>query len=966
MRYISTIIIFSFLFITVSAQSKGAASTRKKIDSFLREYKTDTNKKTSRLVSYQENSRTKTVVIKATESLGNTLFRPKIVESLKSDLRKLLPAKIRNYKIKIYAGGYDIEELIPNVHKSSYADAKRQTEKIVHKDESWVTNVSKPYKIEKGLSGRHLAVGQSHGKYYKNEEGIWKWQRPNLFCTNEDIFTQSFVLQYVHPMLENAGAIIYTPRERDIQRNQSVVDNDDYDEVYKEKNSEECKWIYAPKRGYSNDKKVFVDGENPFSYGSVRMVRAERKGSDNVAYAQYSPEIPEEGEYAVYVSYQTVEKSVNDARYTVFHKGGKTEFKVNQRMGGSTWVYLGTFYFDKGRNPNSMVMVSNESDCENGYISTDAVRFGGGMCCVEREGKLSGLPKYLEGARYYALWSGFPLETYSEFEGQNDYSDDVAARSKSINYLCGGSVYNPSNEGLKVPIELSVSVHSDAGYSKIDNLIGTLGICTTNHNDGLLAAGTHRLSSRDLSDMIISQIQEDINHTYKANWPIRGIWDKNYSESRRPEVPSTIIELLSHQNFADLRYGHNPRFKFVVGRAIYKSILKYLAQKNNTEYVVQPLPVNSFSAEFGERENTVYLNWKSTVDKQEVSAISSKYVVYTSTDGVSFDNGTVVNSTNHTVKILPGKIYSFKVTALNDGGESFPSEVLSVHKSMTEKAVVMIVNGFDKISEPTVVDNENEAGFDVVNGTDISYMKNITTCGNQMCFDRSLGGGEGAGSLGHSNDDMIDVVSAGNTFNYPYRHGQSIAMAKDYSFVSCSKEAVEKNYVDLNKYEIVNYILGLQGQSAGGVSTDKTFSNKMQGVIDEYCRLGGNLLVSGAYIASDMSNTDEDKFFISNVLKLQLNEGARKYDDGLYGLTLQFNLFSERNPKIYRVPTIDAITPVKGAIAVLGFNDTGQACGIAYNGKYKIFALSFPFESISTKRERDVLMASILNYFMKK
>ncbi|MDO4780560.1 MAG: xanthan lyase, partial [Bacteroides sp.] len=524
----------------------------------------------------------------------------------------------------------------------------------------------------------------------------------------------------------------------------------------------------------------------------------------------------------------------------------------------------------------------------------------------------------------------------------------------------------PNNEGLKVPIELSVSVHSDAGHSKIDNLIGTLGICTTNHNDGLLATGTHRLASRDLSDMIISQIQEDINYTYKADWPIRGIWDKSYSESRRPEVPSTIIELLSHQNFADLKYGHNPRFKFVVGRAIYKSILKYMAQKNNTEYVVQPLPVNSFSAEFGEKENTVILNWKSTVDKQEVSAISNRYVLYTSTDGVSFDNGTVVNSTSHTVKILPGKIYSFKVTALNDGGESFPSEVLSVHKSMTEKSVVMIVNGFDKISAPKIIDTMDEAGFDVVNGTDISYMKNITTCGNQICFDRSLGGGEGIGSLGYSSDDMIDVISAGNTFNYPYKHGQSIVMARDYSFVSCSKEAVEKNLVDLNKYEIVNYILGLQGQSAGGVSTDKTFSNKMQAVIDEYCRLGGNLLVSGAYIASDMSKNDEDRFFISNVLKYQLDEEAKKHDEGLYGLTLQFGLFSERNPKTYRVPSIDAITPSKGAIAVLGFNDNGQACGVAYKGKYKVFALSFPFESIVTKHERDVLMASILNYFTKK
>ena len=51
-------------------------------------------------------------------------------------------------------------------------------------------------------------------------------QRPRLFCTTEDLFTQSFILPYVIPMLENAGANVYTPRERDTQKNEVIVDND--------------------------------------------------------------------------------------------------------------------------------------------------------------------------------------------------------------------------------------------------------------------------------------------------------------------------------------------------------------------------------------------------------------------------------------------------------------------------------------------------------------------------------------------------------------------------------------------------------------------------------------------------------------------------------------------------------------------------------------------------------------------
>ena len=76
-------------------------------------------------------------------------------------------------------------------------------------------------------------------------------------------------------------------------------------------------------------------------------------------------------------------------------------------MGGGTWVYLGTFEFDKGTNDYGMVVLSNESK-EKGVVCADAVRFGGGMGNISRGGSVSGLPRYLEGARYAAQWAGMP------------------------------------------------------------------------------------------------------------------------------------------------------------------------------------------------------------------------------------------------------------------------------------------------------------------------------------------------------------------------------------------------------------------------------------------------------------------------------------------------------------------------------------------------------------------------------
>lgn len=126
-------------------------------------------------------------------------------------------------------------------------------------------NMSRPYEISRGLDNRHIALWQSHGQYFKNDKGEWGWQRPRLFCTTEDLFTQSFILPYVIPMLENAGANVFTPRERDTQKNEVIVDNDTKDgSVYLEVKSRKARWEVAAKRGFARTKRVYRDGENPF------------------------------------------------------------------------------------------------------------------------------------------------------------------------------------------------------------------------------------------------------------------------------------------------------------------------------------------------------------------------------------------------------------------------------------------------------------------------------------------------------------------------------------------------------------------------------------------------------------------------------------------------------------------------------------------------------------------------------
>ncbi len=916
------------------------------------------------LQSFNIDANQKLVSVIVSESLAYQPFTPTTVDALYRSVKAMLPKTYSRYELKIYAGSKLIDDLVPNAYRNKKKDKERLLLNLHHKSAPWVQPISKSYEPSRGLQNHHIAVWQSHGAYYKNDKREWGWQRPNLFCTTEDLFTQSFVVPYIIPMLENAGACVFTPRERDTQLSEVIVDNDTPNgSIYLEMKSRKAQWATTDTKGFAQRKSVYQDGDNPFIAGTARYTNTEKK--KDKAFAQWIPTIPQSGEYAVYVSYQTLPNSISDAKYLVFHKGGISEFQVNQQIGGGTWVYLGTFNFDKGNNHTGMVVLSNESK-EKGVVCADAVRFGGGMGNIARGGAVSQLPRYLEGARYNAQWSGMPYEVYAGRKGENDYIDDINTRSQMANYLSGGSVFNASQAGLGVPLEMCMAFHSDAGYSASDEIIGSLGIFTTDFNNGVLAAGTNRYASRDLSDLLLTQITNDVKATYKLPWTRRAMWDRNYSETRIPSVASTIIEMLSHQNFADMRLAHDPNFKFTLSRAIYKGALKYLAEQHGKEYVVQPLPISHFAIEFGKKKNTLNLTWHGEEDPLEPTASPQDYVVYTAMGDGSFDNGTLVKKNNYTIKVEPGIIYSFKITAVNKGGESFPSETLCAYIAPRAQGEVLIVNGFNRLSGPAVINTSTTAGFDINQDPGVAYHKNISLCGAQTVFDRKQGGKEGKTALGYSGSEWEGKTIAGNTFDYTYLHGKAIQAAGGYSFVSCSDEAVENGVVQLERYNVVDLLLGLEKEDAANLKYYKTFSSPMQRALTSYCSAGGNLLISGAYVASDMNTTQGNRQFTEQLLKYKYGgTPVNKQSGAINGLNLTLSIPRQANENFYAVTSPDCLIPTSNAFSVFAYSPGKESAAIAYKGDYRTFVLGFPFESIQSEAQRATVMASILQFFGK-
>lgn len=910
------------------------------------------------LVLYNLDDRRRTLNVQLSPSFATQDFTASSVRFYYKRLAKALPRPYNKYKLTIMAGGLPIEQLVAGSKcEKGMPNAWGKTE---YEGAPWVMNDSRPYFVSHGLFDRHLSLWASHGRYYDGKKDRWKWQRPNLFGTTEDLFTQTIVIPYLIPMLENAGAVVFTPRERDWQKNEVIVDNGG--RGYVEDSGKET-WKTAQEKGFAYHAGTYRDGENPFTQGTVRAVKATKKA--DVSWASYQPNIPQGGKYAVYVSYQSLKNSVSDAQYIVMHKGQRTVFKVNQQMGGGTWVYLGTFDFDRGNNEFNRVVVTNSSS-ESGVVTTDAVRFGGGMGNIERGGSCSGMPRCLEGARYSAQWAGAPYSVYSSKNGSDDYGDDINVRSNMTNWLAGGSTYVPTLEGKKVPIELSLAVHSDAGYTTVnDSIIGSLAICTTSFNDGRLNSGVSRMVSHDFADSLLTGLQRDISGKYRK-WTRRYLWDRNYSETRKPEVPSAIIETMSHQNFADMRRGLDPNFRFTLARSLYKTILRFVNGNHSVPSVVQPLPVSNFRIERNS-SGGLRLSWIAEKDEQEPTAVPTSYIVYTSEDGMGFDNGTVVYTSSFDFEAKKGVNYCFKVTALNRGGESFPSETLAAYLSKSAHAKdILVVDGFSRLSGPAVVDDYSRQGFDLGSDIGVSYGLTAGWNGRQQCFDKSRAGSEGEGSLGYCGDELAGRFIMGNNRDGSVCHVKDIAMSGAYNVVGCSLEALDNNLVKLDHYNLVDIAFGLQRNDGHSLVVYKTFSETLQSKLRSYAKSGGRILVSGAYVGSDMTQPHE-RSFMSDVLKTTFtgtdtNAGNNMVD----GLGLSFDIIRQINDRHFAATSVDRIAACDGrSFAAMRYQD-GSTAGVAYDGTdYKSFVMGYPYECINNVRTRQQVMKGLLGFLLK-
>jgi len=966
----------------------------------------------------------KKVTLKMKDEFSYIPFRIENTQQYNQDFKQLLARKFRKYSVSIETMGKEIQQLIPNLYRDqSVAIDNKRLSQSKNLKLPVVRNISANNHFSEGLANRNIALWHSHGWYYENTLDRWEWQRARVFLTVEDIWTMSFVVPYLTPMLENAGANVFLPRERDIQKHEIIIDADGCTKgsTYAENGTN---FQGASEKGFGLKVPFLLEGENPFQMGQTRRMPAQKSANSAVTYQH---EISETGEYAVYVSYASNDENVTDAHYTVYHSGGKTEFLVNQTIGGGTWIYLGTFRFEKGKE--GRIELTNQSNESGKWVSVDAVKLGGGMGNVAR-GKtddmirlrqirdekgfamdsalwlpfVSQRPKYQEGARYYLQSAGMPdtlvyllNKTKIDYsnrgkdaaafakreEGKDDYKDDYQGRGEWVNYLMGapnGPKANPQTKGLGIPVDMAMAFHTDAGITPDSTVVGSLMIYDTTYGSPDFANGQSRWASRDLADVVQTQVTDDLKKLYFPQWTRRAMWNKQYSEAARPKVPTILSELLSHQNFADMVMAYDPRFKFDVSRAFYKGILKFLVWQNSEKYVVQPLPVDHFQMTM--EGQTVRLSWAPVADPLEPTAMPKTYKVYTRIENGGFDNGVEVSTPTYECKDLkPGAIYSFKITAVNEGGESFPSEILACSLPTSNLKPALIVNAFDRICGPAAFDDGKYAGFLTSEDEGVADKRDIGFVGEQYDFDRkSLWKDDDACGFGSSHADQETRVVPGNTFDYPRVHGQAFR-ENGMGFISMSDEAFAQKKWSKNDFSVLDIIFGEEKTTSrfyGFKKRDFTlFTPEIRQAISEYVSgESAKLLLTGAYIGTDLNLCGDTlaRNFAAEILHYKPMTNHASKSGCVYPVNAvksdfqqEYKFEQEYSPDIYKVESPDAIEPKgEGAKVLFRYKGDNKTAGVAYSGLYQSVILGFPFETITAEQQRNELISEILKYWKLK
>ncbi|MBW2734012.1 MAG: N-acetylmuramoyl-L-alanine amidase [Deltaproteobacteria bacterium] len=754
-----------------------------------------------------------------------------------------------------------------------------------------------------GLAGRTVYLSPGHGWVYRSG---WSTQRANLDGYVEDFGNGDGISHYLVPWLLAAGAEVVSVREGDTTTAMVVVDDAEADQgaasgSYLE-SGEVSLFSHSSLNGYAHPPLPIHDQTNPFALGKNRLIATR---ASETARATFIPRVPQDSAYNVYIAYSQWRARPSDAHIEVHHAGGMTRYLVDQRRHGGTWVLLGRHVFRAGQDPQrGKVVVTNASGDADTYVSVDAVRLGGGMGLIAREGATSLRARADECSRYHIQYAGAPAEIYNASVG-DDGTDDVGARARFADW-----VHAEGEEAI------FLSYHSNAVNTSVR---GTeTYIYGPNPPDGsyrphdtVLALGAATLGNA-LQNELVKDLQREID----PSWKDRGLRSAYFGElnpSHQDEMPAALVEIAYHDNEEDRRWLLTPRFRQVVARALYKGIVRYFAQAKGVDAHFSPR-VPKVVAARGSGDQTITVSW--TAPEGEPSEHATSYRVYRSGDGLAFDDGIdTAGQTSLRIQGLdPGSVHYLRITALNDAGESLPSPIVVVGVS-SGATDLLLVGGFDRLDADLALRLEDDK---------LGLVKRL---------------------------DLTRINDGGQLVGY----GPALA---GLGFDSCRAEALDGSLVDISAYKRIIWAAGRGASATEGLrAVDRA---RLAGALDT----NTVLLISGSNVASTLAQTPAGGALLEALGTLYLSSGANSGAiSPVSGSPIEhldaFHLPLE-GQRPYAPGVTDRLEALGGVTLLAHYADDKGAIVRSVDGERCTIMAGFPLETIHDTTQREATIRALL------
>jgi uncharacterized lipoprotein YddW (UPF0748 family) len=743
------------------------------------------------------------------------------------------------------------------------------------------------------LTGTTAWLSAGHGWYWDGDG--WATQRPEYNGLVEDLSNAEAVNWYLARYLWNAGADVWLVRERAMNEHEVIVDNDDGAPAYTETGT----WTTSSSPGYEN--------------GSYRWSSTFQ---NLTATATWTPDLPEAGWYAVWAWYLHGANRPTDARYEIHHAGGVTTVSISQEVHGQTWRYLGEYYFQAGTAGRVTLLNQSDDYDPSQAVIADAIRFGGGLGSIEEgePGGTSGQPRWEEAAKYWARTQGAPEQVYAY---------DATSRPR----------YAEWETAKGYPGEVENAVYVSWHTNGFD---GTL-----SGTESYIHVTEPTPGSAALQDWLHSELIADLRAAWDPGWVNRGQKSADYGELRElSTIPGVLLEIAFHDSPSDADALREPIFRQIAARAVYQGIVKYHAERQGAPVHLLPEPPERLVAR-NTAPGEVTLTWAAPrcCDGMAGDA-ATEYKVYHSTRGRAFDNGVETDDLSLAVTGLsPGSLHFFRVTALNEGGESFPTPVVAVRTPANgEPVALLVVDGFDRLDQTALIP-QSEAAF---GGT-----------ARRMYLERM------------------------NRYDYAVEHGQALD-ACALAFDGAMNEAVEAGDLVLGRYAAVDWFVG-EDSGADTAVDSAALSDVERALLASYLDGGGGLLISGSEIGYDLVEQGRDPSFYHDYLRASYQgDDAGTYQfAGLSGSLFEglAGRFDDSTGGTYDVAYPDRLGGTAGSTVVLEYaGGSGGGAGVVHAGDgrvddgratgSRIVHIGFPLETVTDPATRAALICRAAEFVL--